>query len=72
VTEINPKNYNRVVKTIFGEKNGYTIINRRKDPKGELLSKIFEVIRSRRIKKEMAFENWRFSSLQIEDLQSGR
>jgi|GEM_PF-6842120 hypothetical protein len=43
-----------------------------KDPKGELLSKIFEVIRSRRIKKEMAFENWRFSSLQIEDLQSGR
>jgi len=48
------------------------VVIEEKDPRWEPLSKIFDVIRSRRIKKEMAFENWRFSSLQIEDLQSGR
>ena len=47
------------------------VVIEEKDPKWELLSKIFDDIRSIRIKKEMAFENRRFSSFQIEDLQSG-
>ena len=47
------------------KKKDTPLIIEEKDPKWELLSKIFDVVRSRRIKKEMAFENRRFAHAKI-------